>query len=116
MPQTSASRFYRSRLRRRAAEASDAITLARDTNDYLAGGVRKHPARLAGFATVPTAAPDQAAAELERTVRDYGFKGAMINGHIRGRYLDDKFFWPSWRAPKRWTCPFTFIPHRLRKP
>lgn len=75
-------------------EASDAITLARETNDYLANGIRKYPARLAGFATVPTAAPDQAAAELERTVRDYGFKGAMINGHIRGRYLDDKFFWP----------------------
>lgn len=75
-------------------EASEAITLARETNDYLANGVRKHSARLAGFATLPTAAPDQAAAELERTVRDYSFKGAMINGHVRGRYLDDKFFWP----------------------
>ena len=64
-------------------EASEAITLARETNDYLANGVRKHSARLAGFATLPTAAPDQAAAELERTVRDYSFKGAMINGHVR---------------------------------
>ncbi len=77
-----------------SSDASDAITLARETNDTLRTGVRKHPARLAGFATLPTAAPDQAAVELERTVRDYGFKGAMINGHIRGRYLDDKFFWP----------------------
>jgi uncharacterized protein len=75
-------------------EASEAITLARETNDHLASAVRKHPSRLAGFATLPTAAPDKAAAELEHTVRDYGFKGAMINGHIRGRYLDDKFFWP----------------------
>jgi predicted TIM-barrel fold metal-dependent hydrolase len=75
-------------------EASDAITLAKETNDTLANGIRNHPARLAGFTTVPTAAPEQAAAELERTVRDYNFKGAMINGHIRGRYLDDKFFWP----------------------
>ena len=32
--------------------------------------------------------------ELERTVRQLGFKGALINGHTRGRYLDDKFFWP----------------------
>jgi len=75
-------------------EASGAIPLARDTNDYLANGIQKHPTRLAGFAALPTAAPDQAAAELERTVRDHSFKGAMINGHIRGRYLDDKFFWP----------------------
>lgn len=28
------------------------------------------------------------------TIRQYGFKGAMINGHIQGRYLDDEFFWP----------------------
>ena len=27
-------------------------------------------------------------------MRDYGFKGALINGHSRGRYLDDPFFWP----------------------
>ena len=31
---------------------------------------------------------------MERTIRTYGFKGALINGHIRGRYLDDPFFWP----------------------
>jgi uncharacterized protein len=24
----------------------------------------------------------------------HGFKGALINGHSRGRYLDDTFFWP----------------------
>ncbi len=75
-------------------EAPEAIKLAQETNDHLATAVRKHPSRLAGFATLPTAAPEQAAAELERTVRDYGFKGALINGHIRGRYLDDKIFWP----------------------
>jgi uncharacterized protein len=43
---------------------------------------------------LPTAAPEAAADELERTVRDHGFKGALINGHTRGRYLDDEFFWP----------------------
>jgi predicted TIM-barrel fold metal-dependent hydrolase len=25
---------------------------------------------------------------------EHGFKGALINGHSRGRYLDDRFFWP----------------------
>jgi predicted TIM-barrel fold metal-dependent hydrolase len=24
----------------------------------------------------------------------HGFIGALINGHSRGRYLDDTFFWP----------------------
>jgi predicted TIM-barrel fold metal-dependent hydrolase len=75
-------------------DATGAVALARDANDHLADAVRRHSSRFAGFAALPTAAPDTAADELERTVREYGFKGALINGHIRGRYLDDPFFWP----------------------
>src|ERR1700730_12381186 len=56
-------------------EAADAIALARDTNDMLAAAVKKHPTRFAGFAALPTAVPDRAADELERTVRREGFKG-----------------------------------------
>lgn len=75
-------------------EATEAIHAAKEANDFVAAAVKKHPKRFAGFTALPTAAPDKAAAELERTVREHGFSGAMINGHIRGRYLDDKFFWP----------------------
>jgi predicted TIM-barrel fold metal-dependent hydrolase len=75
-------------------DTAAAESLARQANDYLAEAVRRHPNRFAGFAALATAAPDIAAGELERTVRDYGFKGAVINGHTRGRYLDDPFFWP----------------------
>ena len=75
-------------------EAAEQIALARVSNDFLHGVVKAHPTRFAGFAALPVAAPDEAAAEFERTVRQLGFKGALINGHTRGRYLDDKFFWP----------------------
>ncbi|HEY6407563.1 MAG TPA: amidohydrolase family protein [Ktedonobacteraceae bacterium] len=75
-------------------DAAEAITRAREINDFLARAVSRHPDRLAGFATLPTPVPEVAAAELERTVQTYGFKGALINGHVRGRYLDDPFFWP----------------------
>jgi uncharacterized protein len=74
--------------------APEAVAFAREANDHLAAAVQRHPDRFAGFAAVPTAAPDTAADELERTIRQYGFKGAVINGHIKGRYLDDEFFWP----------------------
>lgn len=75
-------------------DANEAVALAHESNDYLADAMRRHPSRFAGFATLPIAAPDSAVGELERTVREHGFKGAMINGHAQGRYLDDKFFWP----------------------
>jgi uncharacterized protein len=75
-------------------DATEAVALAREVNDRLADAVRRHPSRFAAFAALPTAAPETAADELERTVREHGFKGAMINGHTRGRYFDDEFFWP----------------------
>jgi hypothetical protein len=75
-------------------DATEAVKLARDTNDILADAVRRHPKRFAGFATLPTASPETAAGELDRMVREHNFKGAVINGHNRGRYLDDAFFWP----------------------
>ncbi len=68
--------------------------IAKATNDFLAGAVKGHPQRFAGFAALPTADPKAAVSELERTVRDYGFKGAIVNGHVKGHYLDDKMFWP----------------------
>ena len=74
-------------------DAAEAVALARDANDYAADAARRHPLRFAGFAALPTPDPNAAAKELERCVAA-GFKGAMINGHARGRYLDDRFFWP----------------------
>jgi uncharacterized protein len=76
------------------SEAAEAAELASEANDFVAAASKHHPSRFAGFAALPIAAPEKAAAELERTVREHGFKGALINGHHRGRYLDDKFFWP----------------------
>ncbi len=73
--------------------ADEAEKVASDANDYLAEAIRRYPTRYAGFATLPTAAPTKAADELERRVHE-GFVGAVINGHVGGRYLDDPFFWP----------------------
>jgi len=94
------------------AEVAEAIAVARETNDYLAAAVRKHPQRFAGLAALPTAAPDKAAAELDRAVRSLGFKGAMINGHVRGRYLDDKFFWPIFERATALNIPIYLHPTR----
>lgn len=96
--------------------ADDAVTVARDANDFVAKAVKEYPKRFAGFAALPTAAPDEAAAELQRTVREYGFKGAMINGHARGRYLDDKFFWPILERAVQLKAPIYLHPTQPPQP
>jgi predicted TIM-barrel fold metal-dependent hydrolase len=71
-----------------------AITLAREVNDRLAETVAAHSTRFAGFAALPTAEPGPAADELERTVKQLGFKGAMVHGLTNGVFFDDQRFWP----------------------
>jgi len=71
-----------------------AVAFLREENDRLAEAVARRPDRLAAFATLPMADPAAAAKELERTVGELGFKGAMVNGHTGGRFLDDPSFRP----------------------
>ena len=91
-------------------DAAEGAVLAREANDFVVDAVGHHPSRFAGFAALPMAAPDKAAVELERTVREHGFKGALINGHHRGRYLDDKFFWPVLEAAESLGVPIYLHP------
>ncbi len=90
--------------------AGRAVALAEAANDYLAGAVAAHPDRFAGFATLPTADPPAAAHELERAVTSLGFKGALINGHTQGRFLDDRSFWPIFATAQRLGVPIYLHP------
>jgi len=73
-------------------QAGLAVAVSREVNDWLAEVVAAQPSRFAGFAMLPTQSPAHAADELERAVHQLGFKGALINGHTNGRYLDDPSF------------------------
>jgi predicted TIM-barrel fold metal-dependent hydrolase len=97
-------------------DAGDAIALARDTNDAVAEAVKKHPKRFGGFAALPTMMPDKAAVELQQRLRSGAFKGAVINGHVRGRYLDDKFFWPILECAEALNAPIHIHPTKPPQP
>ena len=56
-------------------ESRKAVTLAIAANDRLHETCQRHPERFAGFTTLASPTPKAAADELERTVKDYGFKG-----------------------------------------
>ena len=90
--------------------ALDAVSAAREANDFLVEKKNNNPTRLAGLAALACAAPGKAAEELEFRVRQQGFKGAVVNGHIRGRYLDDKFFWPILERAEALNVPIYLHP------
>jgi predicted TIM-barrel fold metal-dependent hydrolase len=70
--------------------------LARERNDVLAELVARKPARFAGLAALcpDPKAPEVAADELERCVRELGFRGWKVNSHVRDGYLDDLRYLP----------------------
>jgi len=90
-------------------DARTAIRLARAANDFLAREIQRHPTRYAGFAHLPLQDPKAAADELGRCVAELGFKGAMINGHTNGRYLDGKVIFRSGSACRNSMFRFTCI-------
>lgn len=88
------------------------VELAQQANETVHGAVTRYPDRLKGFATLPMRDPNAAAQELERTVNQLGFVGALINGHVAGRYLDDKYFWPVFEAAESLDVPIYLHPNR----
>jgi predicted TIM-barrel fold metal-dependent hydrolase len=91
-------------------DPADGIGMCREINDVLAKAVADHPDRFAGFAVLPTLDAGAAAAELERGVTDLGFKGALINGHARGRFLDEPAFWPIFECAEALDVPIYLHP------
>lgn len=75
-------------------DAATATELAHRANDWLAGKIKAHPDRFVGLATIAPQDPIEAANELDRAVRQLGMRGAVVNSHTKGEYLDDKKFWP----------------------
>ncbi len=91
-------------------EAQQATELAALSNDRLAEACRKNPTRFYGYAACAPQDPQAAAQELQRGIRTLGFKGAIINSHTGGEYLDDKKFWPILEAIEALDVPLYLHP------
>jgi 2,3-dihydroxybenzoate decarboxylase len=94
-----------------------AVQVARRANDFLCEQVvARHPDRYAGFAAVPLQDPEAAANELERCVKQLGFKGAMVNGYTNVRdentaaYTDEPKFEVFWAKAAELGVPIYLHP------
>lgn len=91
-------------------DAPEAVEFARLANDRAAEATRAHPERFAALAAFAPQDPEAAALEIERAVRHLGMKGAMVNSHTRGRYLDDPACTPILEAVQALDVPLYIHP------
>jgi 2,3-dihydroxybenzoate decarboxylase len=91
-------------------DAPTAVSLATSFNDQLAEAIRKHPDRFAGLAAIAPQDPSAAAKELERAVKSLRLKGAIVNSHTRGEYLDKPKFWEIFEAAESLGVPIYLHP------
>ncbi|HEU5300470.1 MAG TPA: amidohydrolase family protein [bacterium] len=73
-------------------------------NDRLAAIIRGHPERFVGFAHHDPFSAD-AAAELERAVRDLGMRGYKVIAPLLPDRLDDERLYPLWETAERLRTP-----------
>ncbi len=97
-------------------DVKKANEIAKRSNDFLAEQVAKNPKRFQAFAALPLQDPDLAARELERCVKDFGFRGALTNGFSQAGtpdtclYYDLPQFWPFWETVQKLDVPFYLHP------
>ena len=97
-------------------QTARADEIARRANDNLAEQVARRPDRFQAFAALPMQDPELAAKELERCVKELGFRGALVNGfsqidHDKALlYYDLPQYWPFWAKVEELDVPFYLHP------
>ena len=91
-------------------DAADGTAMARQTNDELSEIVKRYPDRYVGLAALAPQEPAEAAKELERSVKKLNMKGAKLNSHTQGEYLDDRKYWNLFEAAESLDVPIYLHP------
>lgn len=91
-------------------DVAKAVSKSKENNDFLAEKIARHPTRFGGFAVLPMQDPAQAIRELERAVKELGFKGTLINGHTHGVYLDHPQYEEFWACLQELDVPLYLHP------
>jgi predicted TIM-barrel fold metal-dependent hydrolase len=97
-------------------DTKQAAELAHSANDYAKLLMQKYPGRIEAFATVPMQNPAAGADVLEQAVKEFRFKGALINGYSNVgpgdnvQYLDEEPVWEFWERVSKLNVPVYLHP------
>ena len=75
-------------------EPATACSLAAEANDYASDACARYPTRLVALAALAPQDVQRAIGELERALKLPGMKGAIVNSHTSGEYLDAPKYLP----------------------
>jgi 2,3-dihydroxybenzoate decarboxylase len=92
-------------------DAETATALAQDLNDELWQKTTAYPDRYATLAAIAPQNPRSAVHELERSVKKLGMKGAVVNSHTQGEYLDEPKCWEIFEAAEALDVPIYLHPN-----
>jgi len=92
------------------ADADLALSLCQIINDEYSDLVAHHPDRFVAVGSVPLQDIKKSVIEAERAIRKKHLSGVMTNTNIRGRYLDDPYFWPLYEALEDLDVPLFLHP------
>lgn len=90
---------------------AEAPSIVRETNDYIAEVVKKHPNRYGSFSLLPWSAPKEAAKEAER-IKAMGSQGILLAGRASAgnEFLDAGEFLPILEACEALELPIYIHP------
>jgi predicted TIM-barrel fold metal-dependent hydrolase len=91
-------------------DVATALSEAKKCNDELASVVEKSPEQFDALAILPLQAMDEALQEMDRAIKDLGFKGVTINSNIARKPLDSPEFFSFYEKAAALKIPIYIHP------
>ena len=88
----------------------EADSWASRINDHLAEVMQTHPGKFEAWATLGWHSTEHTIAEIDRCVKQLGFKGVYLFSNINQKTVDSKEFWPVYRHIESLGVPINMHP------
>ena len=91
-------------------DGPEADAWASRINDHLAEVMQAHPGKFEAWATLGWHSTERTIAEIDRSVKQLGFKGVYLFSNINQKTVDSREFWPVYRHIESLGVPINMHP------